>query len=202
MCWCLCKCFQKGQESESIELQDIERGNDQRSHIRQSGLSQNEPQEERGPPILILTPLRNESKNIIVEPKNLNKLHLNVIEKNYMQTPIELFSKHVVYGKITEEKAIQLSNKRGKWFAEYIIENTVFENPNQFHLGSIERLHLLDAKSNQVYVPERRVRTFQCRYNPNLEDYTIKDIGMKSLFWRCVTMENIIFYRTAWIMML
>ena len=72
-----------------------------------------------------------------------------------------------------------LSNKRGKWFAEYIIKNTVFENPNQFHLGSIERLHLLDAKSNRVYVPERRVRTFQCRYNPNLEDYTIKDLGMK-----------------------
>ena len=110
VCWCLCKCFQKGQESESIELQDIEGGNDQRSHIRQSGLSQNEPQEERGPPTLILTPLQNESKNIIVEPKNLNKLHLNVIEKNYMQTPIELFSKHVVYGKITKEKAIQLSN--------------------------------------------------------------------------------------------
>ena len=45
---------------------------------------------------------------------------------------------HVVEGEITAEKAIDLSNKRGKWFVENIGENTVFENPNQFHLCSIE----------------------------------------------------------------
>ena len=56
----------------------------------------------------------------------------------------------------------------------------MFENPNQFHLCSIDRLHLLDAKSNQIYVPKRRVRTYNCKYNSNLEDYTIKDLGMKA----------------------
>ena len=58
----------------------------------------------------------------------------------------------------------------GRSFAEGIGENTVFEDPIQFYLCSIDRLHLLDAKSNCVYIPERRVRTFQCRYDlPILE---------------------------------
>ena len=147
------------------ELQDIEHGNDEQS-------SQKERQMGRG--------LRHECKNLsVVEQKNLNELHLTLIEKYHMQTPKELFSKHIVYGKITEEKAIHLSNKRRKCFAEKIGENTVFEDPNQFHLCSNDRLHLLDAKSNHLYVSERRVRTFQCRYDPNLEDYTIEDLGMK-----------------------
>ena len=109
----------------------------------------------------------------------LETRELTLIDKCLIQTPNELFTKHIVHGKITEKKAIHLSNKRGRSFAEGIGENTVFEDPIHFYLCSIDRLHLLDAKSNCVYIPERRVRTFQCRYDPNLEDYTIEDLGMK-----------------------
>ena len=134
VCCCCCWCFQKFEtESESIELHDIEQGNGQRSQNRQNG--QYIQEVERGPQ-------QNESnlqpKNLRVEQKNV--LHVKLIEKHHMQTPNELFSRHIVNGKITEEKAIRLSNKRGKWFAENIGENTVFENPNQFHLCSIDRL--------------------------------------------------------------
>ena len=180
VCWCLCKRFQKRTESKSIELQDIEHGNAQNSHILKNGLSQiqNEPQEEKRPRAIVL-PLRNESRNLTVGQQKLNDLNLTLIDKYHTQSPNELFSKHIVNGKVTEDKAICLSNKRGKWFAENIGKNTVFEDPIQFHLCSIDGKHLLDAKSNYIYIPERRVRTFQCRYDPNLEDYTIEDLGMK-----------------------
>ena len=113
------------------------------------------------------------------EQQKVNDLNLTLIDKYHIQTPNELFTKHIVHGKITDKKAIHLSNKRGRSFAEGIGENTVFEDPIHFYSCSIDRLHLLDAKSNCVYIPERRVRTFQCRYDPNLEDYTMEDLGMK-----------------------
>ena len=184
-------CFHKS-EKESNELHDIEEGNG-------AGLQSQNVQPKTEVKVIIQPNLPPIIQNEILEIKpqslndtqNKNALHVKLIKKHHIKTPRDVFNRHVVEGEITAEKAIDLCNKRGKYFAKTIGKNTVFENPNQFHLCSIEfeKLSKLRGKcggfpqavldDNRVNVAIKPVRTFHCEYDDSLEDYTIKDLGMK-----------------------
>ena len=107
-----------------------------------------------------------------------NTLFVEKFDEN-IPTPTPLFSKHVVNGDITAERAIDLSESRGEDFAKEFKNNTVFENPYHFDLCLIQDLSKLGAQSNLVYVASKPVLTFQCRYVQSLKKWKAKDLGEK-----------------------
>ena len=207
-------------EKESNELHDIEEGNG-------AGLQSQNVQPKTEVKVIIqpnLPPIIQNEIVQIIKPQNLNAtqtknvLHVKLIKKYHIETsalPTKLFNRHVVEGEITAEKALDLSKQRGKSFAETYGTNTVFENPTQFHLCSIESEKLSKLRGKRCYncgneghlksecpkpkekrstnaisssgassprkviVAIKPVRTFCCEYDASLEDYTIKDLGMK-----------------------
>ena len=119
----------------------------------------------------------------------INQIDLKVIDDKTLYvksldriipTPQKLYTKHVVRGKITDKSALKLSELRGLDFAKKCNTNSVFEDPTEFCLCSVDEPKVkLNSKTKCVYVAVNPVQTYQCFINNETKWCRAKKLGLK-----------------------